>query len=206
MFKSTSLLLAGIASLFVANAATAADTANAMAPQTYMGLNLAVQSKYDLSCASTSPCDRKANSSGKIFGGYMMAPSLFEGVNVSQGVELMYYKVGNAKALFDSSNGMQAGTGNTKGVAASYVLQANFNDFSINGRAGVSYAQSKVNYLSGGSSSDKSFFVPVVGLGMRYAITPNVTLNADYDRLPDRFNDKEKGSVNMFSLGVGYKF
>lgn len=203
MFKSTSILLATLAALSGAGNAMAAD---GNAPETYLGLNLATQARYDQSCMAGSPCDRTAGSSGKIFGGYLAAPSQFDSFSLSQGVELMYYKLGLATAAFRSNSGVQAGSGNSKGVAASYVLQANFHDFSINGRVGISYAQSKLNYASGGSSSDRSFFVPVTGLGLRYALTKNLTLNADYDYLPNRFNDQEKGAAHMYSLGVGYKF
>lgn len=207
MYKSASILLATVASLLAGASAMAADgSMSSNAPETYLGFNLAAQTKYDLSCLAGSPCDRKAGSSGKIYGGYMAAPSLFEGVSLSQGVELMYYKAGRAAAGFQTADGAKAGSGDTQGLATSYVLQANFNDFSLNGRAGIAYGHSRVDFAQGGSSSDKSFFIPVVGLGARYQLSKNLSLNADYDRLPERFTDKEKGSVNMFSLGIGYKF
>lgn len=204
MTTSKSLLLT-LSSLLIAGSAAAADAPSAHA-EAYAGFNLAAQTRYDLDCVAGSPCDRKAGDSGKIFGGYLGAPSDIGGVSVSQGAELMYYKVGSANAGFQTGSGLKAGRGNTYGLGAAYVVQANFNDFAVNGRLGLAYANSKVDYTAGGSDSNRSFLAPVVGLGVRYALTKNVTLNADYDRLPNKFSSQEKGSVNMFSLGVGYKF
>ncbi len=204
MFKAKSILVASIASLLLGTAATSAMAADTTTTEAgaYAGLNLAAKTKYDHDCLGSVSCDNKASSSGKIYAGYMGAPSLFEGVNVSQGVELMYYKVGSATETFSGLNK----TFSTKGLGASYVLQANFNDFSINGRLGVAYTDDKLsstNYTLGGNvESDKHRYAPLVGIGARYSLTKNISLNADYDR----FETNHMGSVNMFSLGVGYKF
>ncbi|MCU6432420.1 porin family protein [Undibacterium sp. Jales W-56] len=211
MFKTKSFLMAAIATLFtgaIAGSAMAADNLPTQA-QTYAGINFAAQAKYDLSCLGTTSCDTKAKSSGKIYAGYLAAPTLFEGVNVSQGAELMYYKVGSAVATYPASlsnSSSETLLRSTDGLAASYVLQANFNDFSLNGRAGIAYTRNKVtSSLAGNSTTDKAFIVPVFGLGIRYAVAKNISLNADYDRLPNKFGS-DKGVINMLSLGVGYKF
>ncbi|MDY7538860.1 outer membrane beta-barrel protein [Undibacterium sp. RTI2.1] len=205
MFKAKSIFFASIASLLLGTAATSAMAADATTTEAgaYAGLNIAAQAKYDHDCLGSVSCDNKASSSGKIYAGYMGAPSLFEGVNVSQGVELMYYKVGSATETFSS---LRRST-STKGLGASYVLQANFNDFSVNGRLGVAYTDDKsssTNYLLpvGAVESDQHRFAPLVGVGARYSLTKNISLNADYDRL----QSDHTGAVNMFSLGVGYKF
>ena len=204
MFKAKSILFASIASLLLGTAATsamAADTATTEAGA-YAGLNLAAQTKYDIDCGGSVSCDKKANSSGKIYAGYMGAPSLFEGVNVSQGIELMYYKVGSASRTFVGSSD----SFNSKGLAASYVLQANFNNFSLNGRAGVAYTTDKYESSFLGTSNTNHSFVPVVGLGARYSLTKNISLNADYDRLVSDASNAAKAPIHMFSLGVGYKY
>lgn len=211
MFKIKSFLMAAIATVFAGTAATSAMAADNIPTQaeTYAGINFAAHAKYDLSCLGTSSCDTKAKSSGKIYAGYMAAPTMFEGVNVSQGAELMYYKVGSAVSTYPSTLSTaspETVLRSTEGLGASYVLQANFNDFSLNGRAGIAYTRNKTNYSDiSGTTTDKAFIVPVFGLGVRYSLAKNITLNADYDRLPNKFGG-DKGVINMLSLGVGYKF
>ncbi|MET3136258.1 hypothetical protein AAKU61_000596 [Undibacterium sp. GrIS 1.2] len=206
MFKAKSIFFASIASLLLGTAATSAMAADTTTTEAgaYAGLNIAAQAKYDLDCSSNGQtgCNRKANSSGKIYAGYMGAPSLFEGINVSQGIELMYYKVGSATRTFIGSSD----SFNTKGLAASYVLQANFNNFSLNGRAGAAYTTDKYGSSFLGTSNTNHSVVPVIGLGARYSLTKNISLNADYDRLVSDANNAAKGPIHMFSLGVGYKF
>ena len=44
------------------------------------------------------------------------------------------------------------------------------------------------------------------GLGTAYAVTDNWSVHFDWDRVPVRYNGQQKATVDLFSLGLSYRF
>jgi opacity protein-like surface antigen len=65
-----------------------------------------------------------------------------------------------------------------------------------------------MKFGDGSRDANSAWFLPTVGLGMRYNLTKNVSLTADWDRLPVTYTKLTSQRVNqsMYSLGVAYKF
>jgi len=84
--------------------------------------------------------------------------------------------------------------------------------FSVFGRVGAAYAQNRANFTSTGfvpintSDSRRNDTNLKVGLGIQYAITEALSLRAELERY--RINDpiRNRGNIDMASLGLVYKF
>jgi outer membrane autotransporter protein len=66
----------------------------------------------------------------------------------------------------------------------------------------VGYASTSATTFDGASSNSGTSSSFSYGAGLSYAITPTISLNADYMQ----YLSKDKLTVNGFSFGVGYKF
>ncbi len=180
---------------------------SALASETYIGAGLSAYTRSKVKCGFDDPCERAGTNSGKIYAGYMFDALPYNGFNITHGIEAMGYQVGANKASYNFQNKLMAGTGETAGVALLYKLDVSFNNnFSIHSRLGTSYAHSSVKFSPDIYESNSSWFAPVVGLGAKYAMTKNISLVADWDRLPNKYSGNHKAVNNMFSLGVMYKF
>ncbi len=180
---------------------------SALASETYIGAGLSAYTRSKVKCGFDDPCERAGTNSGKIYAGYMFDALPYNGFNITHGIEAMGYQVGANKASYNFQNKLMAGTGETAGVALLYKLDVSFNNnFSIHSRLGTSYAHSSVKFSPDIYESNSSWFAPVVGLGAKYAMTKNISLVADWDRLPNKYSGNHKAVNNMFSLGVEYKF
>ncbi|MES2072696.1 MAG: outer membrane beta-barrel protein [Pseudomonadota bacterium] len=203
MFQFHPLVGALLAALATLAALTAAS--HACAAETYLGANIAARSNTDLNCIGGAACERPGNASGKIVGGYLSALAPLNGVEIAQGIEVMAYTAGSSKAVFRNANAFVPGSAKSKGIGVTHVLRASLGDFAITTRLGLGYTRGKLNYAAGGADS-KSVVVPLVGLGVRYSLNRDWALNADWDRLPGKYNDQQKMVVNMFSIGLSYQF
>ncbi len=193
---------------FVAAAVTAAVFALAgtsASAQNYVGLNVGISHNYDLNCVTGAACDRGANSTGKLTFGHLFDAEPAMGGTFANGIELMGFRAAEAKAGFRTAAGLVSGNGVASGYGLSYAPQLNLGDLALKGRVGVAYVKGSVNYAGGGASDDSSF-VPTVGAGASYALNKTVALSLDYDRVPTRFSGTEKANVNMWSVGLSYKF
>jgi hypothetical protein len=180
---------------------------SALASETYIGAGLSAYTRSTVKCGFDDPCERAGTNTGKIYAGYMFDALPYNGFNITHGVEAMGYQVGANKARYSYKNKFVAGAGETAGVALLYKLDVSFNnDFSIHSRLGTSYAHSSVKFAPGIYESNSSWFAPVVGLGAKYAMTKNLSLVVDWDRLPNKYSGNHKAVNNMFSLSIEYKF
>lgn len=132
-----------------------------------------------------------AGESVKAYVGYTFPEtSALLGMPVKSSVELDLYHMDGAEAL------------RTRGAAV--VYKADFaltNAFSVNAKAGLSHMRTRL------WGQDKSSTGVTAGLGMAYALGNNWTATADVDRLKaDIAYASGHRHVNMFSIGVGYKF
>ena len=179
----------------------------ALAAENYIGAGLSAYTRSNVKCGFDDPCERAGTNTGKIYAGHMFDTLPYNGFNITHGIEAMGYQVGANKASYLYRHKQMAGAGESSGVGLLYKLEVSFNnDFSIYSRLGTSYGRSSVKFASGMNESSSSWFAPVVGLGAKYAMTKNISLVADWDRLPSRYNDAHKSVNNMFSLGVNYAF
>jgi hypothetical protein len=193
----------------IASAAVLALLSFAASAQNYVSGSVGISHNYDMDCVAGASCDRSANSTGKITFGHEFGSTPLWGGDFGGAVEIMGFRAAEAKAGFNNGNGnaaLVAGSGYSTGLAAAYAMHLAYGDFAVKTRLGAAYTKGSVDYLAGGSDSNSSW-VPYVGLGASYALTKNVNLDLDWDRLPTRFRDNtDKVNVNMLSLGATYKF
>ncbi len=181
---------------------------NAHANDTTVGASWAVRTNSDLGCAVGAPCERASKTSGKIYGDYSLAVTPYNGFSISQSVEGMLYQIGEAKASFNTGNGVRSGNGKSSGAGVFYKVDLGTDDFGVTAKLGASYARGSVNFINGGSDSQNAWFLPAGGLGLRLNLNKNVMLTADWDRLPTKYSStiSKKANNDMYSIGVAYKF
>ncbi|MBC3874832.1 outer membrane beta-barrel protein [Undibacterium flavidum] len=185
-----------------------AFAANAQAADSYLGAAWGVRTTSDLNCAVGAVCERASKSTGKIFGGYNFASTPYNGFTLTQGIEGMLYQIGDTKGTFHTASTLKNGTGKSTGAGIFYKVDLGNETFGVTGKIGTSYARSNVDFTAGGKDSEKAWFMPAIGLGMRYNLTKEVALTADWDRLPSKFSGTNSAKTinNVFSVGVAYKF
>lgn len=189
-----------------ASLATLALSSNAHADTT-IGGSWAVRTNSDLNCAVGAPCERASKSSGKIYEAYNFSVTPYNGFSITQSVEGMLYRIGDSKASFNTSSGVKNGIGRSSGAGIYYKVDLGTDEFGVVARIGTNFSRGSVDYVGGGSSSDRSWFAPAGGLGLRYNLNKNWSLTADWDRFPTKYNSTaSKSKSDMYSLGVAYKF
>ncbi len=165
--------------------------------EAYVGANIGLYDKYDIKCNAGQKCDQTASFGGKVYGG--MDYENF-------GVELMAFGVGKGEGRL--RRGGQDAQGDVKigGLGVVGTVPLRFGDFTLKGKLGGAYTRGVANYAGGGSESKNSFGL-LAGAGLSYALSKTLSLNADYDYLSAKYNKAgDKANVNMFSVGLSYKF
>lgn len=147
----------------------------------------------------------------KLFGGYQL--------NRNFAIEGGYFDLGkssytvNATRNTDNAAGSFNGETRVRGLNLDLVGMLPMTDrFSVFGRVGAAYAQSRASFTSTGavpvntSSTRRSDTNLKVGLGMQYAITEALAVRAEMERY--RINDpvRNRGHIDMASLGLIYRF
>jgi hypothetical protein len=210
--------IAPVALAAISTLITLASTFSAFAGEPYIGAALSAYTGSNLNCISGAACERAGNDSRKIFTGYMFNALPYNGFNITHGIEAMRYRIGTTKAAFAGTHGLVAGAVDTSGFSVMHKMEFNFENVAVYTRLGIGYASGTINYTDPASaprdtrlSAFGPYFssgelVPVIGLGARYCLTKNISLTADWDRLPVTYNRHDKYVNNMFSLGVLYKF
>ena len=142
----------------------------------------------------------------KLFGGYQL--------NRNFAVEGGYFDLGRFNyALSTTPVGTFSSDTRVRGLNLDLVGMLPLSDqFSVFGRVGAAYAQSRANptrtgalLLNNSSTSRKDTNVKV-GLGLQYAITEALAVRAELERY--RINDpiRNRGHIDMASVGLVYKF
>lgn len=142
----------------------------------------------------------------KLFGGYQFHPNL--------AVEAGYFDLGSFSYGFNTTPlGSFSGNTKVKGLNLDLVGTLPISDrFSVFGRAGAAYAQTRSNFINTGavafnnSSTRNNDTNLKIGIGLQYAITEALSLRAELERY--RINDpvRNRGYVDMASLGLIYRF
>lgn len=193
--------------LAIAASITAMSISASAHADTTIGSAWAVRTNSDLNCAVGGACERASKSSGKIYEAYNFSVTPYNGFSITQSVEGMLYRIGDTKASFNTKSGVKNGIGRSSGAGIFYKVDLGTDEFGVVARIGSNFSRGSVDYVGGGSDSDKSWFAPAGGLGVRYNLNKNWTLTADWDRLPTKYNSTASKSKNdMYSLGVAYKF
>lgn len=184
--------------ILLAAALTAvAGAASAQAAgQSYIGASIGLQNKYSIECVGGVACDKTGSFGGKVYGGY----------NIDQfAVEGMVFSTGRAKGSVLKSGSLVAGEVRNMGLGVYGVLPLTVDNFTLKGKLGLAYVNSKATYTAGGSQS-KSSFAPVFGAGVSYAINKQWSINGDWDHIRAKYSSDGKARVNMLSAGLSYKF
>ena len=142
----------------------------------------------------------------KVFGGYQLNPNI--------AVEAGYFDLGRFNYGFNTTPaGSFNGNTRVKGLNLDLVGTLPLTDrFSLLGRVGAAYAQSRANFASTGavapnlSSTSRNDTNLKLGLGMQYALTEALSLRAEIERY--RISDpiRNRGNVDMASIGLIYRF
>lgn len=191
--NKTSLALATVTAIAAAAAAGSARAAE----DSYVGAGIGLRSHTDLNCAAGTECDRNANGSGKIYFGKDLSPTW--------GAEAFAYRLGTARGIVGSPSGDVAGRTQAEGLGVAATARTTVDAFTFKARLGAAYQHGSVKYAAGGSDT-KNSVVPVAGLGVSYALNKQWALNADWDHFRGKFNDQQKASTQLFTVGASYRF
>jgi OOP family OmpA-OmpF porin len=173
--------------------------------QSYVGVAGGV-SQINESCAAGISCD-KNDTAAKIWGGYTFAD------NIS--AEVTYYSLGTFKNS-TTVNGTSASAslkGSYWGLGGAWRPDFG-NGWGAVGRLGAAYTQGKLESTGFGSQSRNSW-QPYAGIGVTYAVTKDIKLEADYDytRVGSQFTDPNTGTnikgtnnVGAFMFGATFSF
>ncbi|MDI1236953.1 MAG: outer membrane beta-barrel protein [Polaromonas sp.] len=147
----------------------------------------------------------------KLFGGYQL--------NRNFAVEGGYFDLGkssytvNANQIVGNAPGTFNGETRVRGLNLDLVGMLPLSDrFSVFGRVGAAYAQSRASFNSTGSvpvnpSSTRSNKTNLkVGVGMQYAITEALALRGELERYRIEDPVRNRGHIDMASLGLVYRF
>ncbi len=175
---------------------TRADFDNGSINRTLAGQGLTVQS-------TTSD---NSGTGYKLFGGYQL--------NRNFAVEGGYFDLGKSSYTFNTAPvGTFNGETRVRGLNLDLVGMLPVSDrFSVFGRIGAAYAQSRASFNSTGnvpvntSNPRRNDTNVKVGLGMQYAITEALAVRAELERY--RINDpvRNRGHIDMASVGLVYRF
>lgn len=141
----------------------------------------------------------------KLYGGYRL--------NRNFALEGGWFDLGHSRYTYNTTPpGSLSGNLDVRGLNLDLVGILPLSDrFSVFGRVGAAYAQSRTGFSSTGavplanSRSDRTTNVKY-GAGLDYAITDRLTVRGEYERY--RINDslRSTGHVDMASVGLVYSF
>lgn len=142
----------------------------------------------------------------KLFGGYQF--------NRNFAVEGGYFDLGRFNyALNTTPLGTFSSDTRVRGLNLDLVGMLPLSDqFSIFGRAGAAYAQSRANFAGtgvlplNGSPTSRNDTNLKVGIGMQYAITEALAVRAELERYRVSDPVRNRGNIDMASIGLVYRF
>lgn len=152
-------------------------------------------SSASVDCSGSSGCD-KSGFGFKVLGGYRVTPNV--------AVEAGYYNLGKWSASVPWGTATLKTDLKTAGFGVGAALSANIAPkVNVVGRLALASMSSKLSVsLAGNSASESESNVGVLlGLGIGYAATKNLSIDATFDTGKHEF-DGETGSARVFGLGL----
>ena len=150
-------------------------------------------------CVASFACDSSGTAS-KLFAGYQ--------INNEVELRATYFDAGHFKGGDTTPLGTEfGGTFKVSGLSLAGGYRWQFaSSWSLSGRVGLGVARTHFDYANTVfGSANKTTTQPLLGLGLAYAMTPNVRLGLDYD--VTRFKvHTTRGPLQMLGLAVQYSF
>jgi len=168
--------------------------ARAESNNTYLSLGIG-RASWDVDCSGVAQCN-KSPTGLRLVGGVE--------VDKNWAVEVFYLGLGKVKASDAGASAEIKGQALGAGVA----LMADFSpDWRGVLRLGLASVDVKATASAGGLSDSisKRSTQPVYGLGLRYAITPTLFAEANYERTRAKLEDETR-DVGLLSAGIGWRF
>jgi hypothetical protein len=142
----------------------------------------------------------------KLFAGYMLSRTI--------GLEGAYYYMGDANleygAVDDQGNPVTVHQGLLMdGFALSAVFTAPLGPVSLNARLGIAASRIRRDDALDGvtiNKAEKTRAEPFFGIGGAYHLLPQFSVRLDWDRARGQTDLKEKFDVDLFTLGVQYRY
>lgn len=176
-----------------------ASAAHAQQPSPYsLGADVGVRSEYKLKCWSGIGCDQRAERGLRLYTAYTLGSNQLFGLRNSNALELSAFDFGTVSSVVQATPARIK----TYGTALSYVSGLQLTErLSLTTKAGLSYARSTNDIDSGAQRTGLSY-----GLGVSYALDNNWSLHGDWTRVPVRLGADDKTRIDMYSIGLGYRF
>ncbi len=190
--------------VFLAGAIAAAFVAMPASAQWYVGGGVgssSIRGADGTVAPFTVTGGNSSKASVKIYGGYQITPNW--------GVEAQYSDLGNRDLAVRDAAGTLVGTGSLKAsqysVAGTGTLPLS-NNFSLFGKLGISSNHGKVS--SAGASSSGSKTSPMIGVGVAYNFTPQLSARFEYEDFGKFSNDggASGSSIRGNNFGISLKY
>lgn len=170
----------------------------AAAPDISVGVGAGVD-RGRVDCVASFACDR-SSSHAKLTGGYRLADAVE--------LQTIFFASGKFKGGDTTPLGTEFG-GSFKvrglGLSAGYRWEL-APKWQLTARAGAAAVRTRFDYENAAyGSASKTKLEPLVGVGIGYAISPQVTVGIDYDATRFKVHT-EHGSLQMLGLAVRYSF
>lgn len=141
----------------------------------------------------------------KLFGGYQFHRNL--------AVEGGYYSLGRYDYGYTTATGAFSGSTKFDGVNLDLVGMWPVTDrFSVLGRVGAAYTRARTSVSTAGAVPDmggsqtERHWGPKLGLGLEYAITPQLAVRGEWERYRVREAIRDRSDVDVASIGLVYRF
>jgi OOP family OmpA-OmpF porin len=189
--------------LVMAAASCASATALAQDGRAYLGVALG-QSQADVDCSGTTACD-DSDTAWKVFGGYAF--------NRHFALEVGYADLGEVTASVPAFGGLPAADVAIEATAFELVgvgLLPLAERFSVYGKLGLYMADTDVRVSFAGlgsvSRSDDNTDL-TFGAGLRYDVTANLAVRAEWQRYSDVSADAfGESDLDLISIGLLWRF
>ena len=160
--------------------------------QSYVGLGLG-SAKFNVNCTGTTNCSG-TDTGSKIFGGFRFQPNL--------AAELGYLDFGRAKF----TAGGNAATIKNSAIGVGLAFSGSFTpDWSGVARVGLARVRTELSVAGGVGNTSKTSSNAYGGLGLGYAVTKMVSLDAAVDFTQGKLNG-QSGGLRLFTLGATFNF
>jgi OmpA-OmpF porin, OOP family len=190
--------------VFLAGAIAAAFVAMPASAQWYIGGGVGSSSTRGVDgtvAPFTLSGGDSSKASVKIYGGYQITPNW--------GVEAQYSDLGNRDLAVRDATGALLGTGSLKASQYSFAGTGTLplsSNFSLFGKLGISNNHGKVS--SAGVSSSGSKASPMIGVGVAYNFTPQLSVRFEYEDF-GKFTDSNNISgtaIRADNYGISLKY